>query len=240
MSTPFERTWSAQPGFFGWLAVVNNQPLGLRFMVTALGFFVVGGVLALLMRIQLAIPGNTFLGPQTYNEFFTMHGSTMMYLFAVPFLEGLALYLLPLIIGSRDVAFPRLTALSYWTYLFGGLIFYASFFFNAAPDAGWFSYTPLSGPKYAGAGVDFWLLGLSLVEIAGLAAGVEIVVSVLKLRAPGMSISRMPLFAWAMLVTGVMMIFAFTPLLMATVLLELDRSAGTRFFDAEHGGSSLL
>ncbi|MFN7138968.1 MAG: cbb3-type cytochrome c oxidase subunit I, partial [Limisphaerales bacterium] len=156
------------------------------------------------------------------------------------FLEGLTLYILPMMIGSRDVAFPRLTAFSYWTYLFGGILFYTSFLFGTVPDAGWFAYTPLSGPRYSGLGLDFWVLGLSLVEIAGITAGVEIVVTILKLRAPGMTLARMPLFVWAMLVAGVMMLFAFTTLLVATILLELDRAAGTRFFDPEFGGNSLL
>jgi cytochrome c oxidase subunit I+III len=236
----FTRTWSSAPGLRGWFMEVNNQPLGKRFMVTAFVFFALGGVLALLMRVQLAGSGMEFLGPERFNQIFTMHGSTMMYLFAVPFLEGLALYLLPLMIGSRDVAFPRLTAFSWWTYLFGGMLFYSSFFFDTIPDAGWFAYTPLSGPKYSGLGVDFWLLGLSMVEIAGLTAGAEILVTILKLRAPGMSISRMPLLVWTLLVTSVMILFAFSVLLMATVLLELDRAVGTRFFDPAAGGSPLL
>ncbi|MBX3470691.1 MAG: cytochrome c oxidase subunit I [Planctomycetes bacterium] len=236
----FERTWQGHPGLRGWLMEVNNQPLGKRFMVTAIIFFLLGGVLALLMRLQLAVSDNDLLGPQVFNQLFTMHGSTMMYLFAVPFLEGLALYLLPLQLGSRDVAFPRLTAFSYWTYLFGGVLFYASFLVGVVPDAGWFAYTPLSGPRYAGLGVDFWLLGLSLVEVAGITAGVEILVTILKLRAPGMTLGRMPLFVWTMLVTGGMIIFAFTVLLTATILLELDRAAGMAFFDPERGGNSLL
>lgn len=238
--TPFERTWSGPPGVKGWMSVVNNQPLAKRFMITAFSFFIAGGVLALLMRIQLTFPDNDFLGPQVYNQLFTMHGSTMMYLFAVPFLEGLALYLIPLMIGSRDVAFPRLTAFSYWTFLFGGIIFYASFLVGAIPDAGWFAYVPLSGPEYSGMGLDFWLLGLAMVEIAGITAGIEIVVTILKLRAPGMGLHRMPVFAWTMLVAGVMIIFAFTVLLMATLMLELDRAAGTRFFDPLAGGNALL
>ncbi|MBA4147081.1 MAG: cytochrome c oxidase subunit I [Verrucomicrobia bacterium] len=239
--TEFEKTWS--PGVSRaarWFAVVNNQPLGKRYMLTAFVFFTIGGVLALLMRVQLTVPENNLIDPHVFNQLFTMHGSTMMFLFAVPFLEGLTLYILPMMIGSRDVAFPRLTAFSYWTYLFGGILFYSSFLFGTVPDAGWFAYTPLSGPRYSGLGVDFWLLGLSLVEIAGITAGVEIVVTILKLRAPGMTISRMPLFVWALLVTGVMILFAFTTLLVATVLLEMDRSIGTRFFDSAAGGNSLL
>ena len=236
----FEREWAGPPGWRGVLMAVNNQRLGIRFMVTALVFFGLGGLLALLLRVQLAVPENDFMGPQTYNELFTLHGSTMMFLFAVPFLEGLALYILPLLIGSRDVAFPRLTAFSYWTYLFGGIVFYASLLTGSPPDTGWFAYVPLSGPIYAGPGMDFWVMGLALVEIAGLAAGIEIVVTILKLRAPGMSLRRMPMIAWTLLVSGVMMIFAFTVLLVATTLLELDRVAGTRFFDPDFGGSTLL
>jgi cytochrome c oxidase subunit I+III len=236
----FTETWSSAPGLRGWFMEVNNQPLGKRFMITSMVFFSLGGLLALLMRVQLAVGDARLIGPELFNQIFTMHGSTMMYLFAVPFLEGLALYLLPMMIGSRDVAFPRLTAFSYWVYLFGGILFFSSFLTGTVPDAGWFAYTPLSGPKYSGAGVDFWLLGLGMVEIAGITAGVEIVVTILKLRAPGMSISRMPLLVWTLLVTGVMILFAFTVLLVATLLLELDRAAGTKFFDPEAGGNSLL
>jgi cytochrome c oxidase subunit I+III len=236
----FEQTWQPARGFPGVLAEVNNQPLGKRYMATAFVFFLLGGVQALLMRVQLAVPDNTFLGPQLYNELFTMHGSTMMFLFAVPFLEGLAVYLLPMMVGSRDVAFPRLTAYGYWVYLFGGVIFYASFLVGAVPDIGWFGYTPLSTERFSGIATDFWLLGLSLVEVAGLTAAVEIVVTILKFRAQGMTLGRMPLFVWSMLVAGVMIIAAFSVLLTATALLELDRSIQTRFFDVHRGGSNLL
>ncbi|MEX0653694.1 MAG: cytochrome c oxidase subunit I [Phycisphaeraceae bacterium] len=236
----FERTWTGPARLPGALAEVNNQPLGKRFMLTAFIFFLLGGVLALLMRVQLAVSENEFLGPQVYNQLFTMHGSTMMYLFAVPFLEGLALYLLPMMLGSRDVAFPRLTAFSYWMFLFGGIIFYASFVTGDVPDAGWFSYTPLSGPEYTGTRQDYWLLGLAMVEVAGIATAVELVVTILKCRAPGMTLARLPLFAWTILVIGVMIIFAFTTLLVATLLLELDRAMATHFFNPDRGGNTLL
>lgn len=236
----FTETWTSPSGWPGWLSVVNNRPLGIRFMLTALAFFLIGGLLALLMRIQLAVSENTFMGPELYNRLFTMHGSTMMYLFSVPFLEGLALYVLPLLIGSRDVAFPRLTAFGYWTYLFGGILFYVSFIVGEVPDAGWFAYTPLSSSKYSGLGLDFWAVGLSLVEVSGIVAAVEIVVTILKLRAPGMSLARMPIFAWTILAAGLMSLFAFTTLLVATLLLELDRTAGTKFFDVDFGGTNLL
>lgn len=235
-----DQIWRKPPGFWGWFSVVNNRLLGVRFMVTAFAFFLFGGVLALLMRIQLAVPENTFLSPEVYNELFTMHGSTMMFLFAVPMLEGLAVYFLPIMLGARDLAFPRLSAFGYWTYLFGGLVFYASFLVGEVPDAGWFSYTPLSSSRYSGLGMDFWALGLSLVELAGIVAAVEIIVTILKFRAPGMSLGRMPIFAWTMLAVGVMSLFAFTTLLVATLLLELDRTAGTQFFNRDRGGTNLL
>ena len=236
----FTQLWASPPGWRGWWTSVNNQPLAKRFIVTAFIFFLLGGLHAMFIRAQLTFPNSRLIDPGTYNELFTMHGSTMMYLFAVPLLEGLALYLLPLMLGSRDVAFPRLTAFSYWLYLFGGILFYSSYFAQVVPDTGWFAYTPLSGPAFSGKGVDFWLLGLSLVEISGITAGIEIVVTILKFRAPGMSLSRMPLFVWAMLVAGLMIIFAFSTLLTATVMLEVDRAFGTHFFNPNNGGNSLL
>jgi cytochrome c oxidase subunit I+III len=238
--TQLAARWSRATGLLGVLAEVNNQPLGKRYMITSLVFFAVAGLLSLLLRAQLTVSGAELLDPDTFNAVFTMHGSTMMYLFAVPFVEGLALYLTPMMIGSRDVAFPRLTNFGYWLYLFGGLVMYASFLAGKVPDAGWFAYTPLSGDRYSGLGIDFWLLGLGLVEVAGLSAGVEIVVTILKLRAPGMALHRMPLIIWSFLVAGVMILFGFTPLLVATMLLELDRTLGTAFFDIAGGGSSLL
>ncbi len=239
-SEDFIRTWTTPRGFWGYLCVVNNRPLGRRFITVAFTFFLLGGILALLMRIQLAVSENPWMAPGTFNALFTMHGATMMYLFTVPLLEGLALYFIPMMIGSRDVAFPRLSSFGFWTYLFGGLVFYASFFVGEVPDAGWFAYTPLSRQEFAGPGMDFFLLGLGLVEVSGIAAAAEILVTVLKLRAPGMSISRMPLFAWAWLVTSVMILFAFTVLLVATLLLEFDRTFDMHFFNPDGGGSTLL
>lgn len=232
--------WSRPKGIEGVLTAVNNQPLGKRYMLTALAFFCIAGVLSLILRTQLTVAEAELVGPDLFNAVFTMHGSTMMYLFAVPFIEGLALYIVPLMIGSRDVAFPRLTSFGYWIYLFGGLLMYASFIAGQVPDAGWFAYTPLSGPRYSGLGLDFWLLGLGLVEIAGLTAALEIVTTILKMRAPGMALHRMPLMVWSFLVATVMILFGFTPLLVATLMLEMDRSLATGFFDVDAGGSSLL
>ncbi len=236
----FERTWRAPTGLPGWFATVNNNPLGARYMVTALAFFLVAGVMALFMRTQLIVPENTFLDPETFNQLFTMHGSTMMYLFVVPFLEGLANFILPPLIGARDLAYPRVTAFGYWLYLFGGIIFFSSFLVGAVPDAGWFAYTPLSDIDFSGLGMDFFLLGLGAIELGGIATGIELAVSILKLRAPGMTLGRMPVMAWALLVMALAIIFAFTVLLVATLFLELDRAAGFRFFDPTGGGNPLL
>jgi len=236
----FENTWNEPNGFPGRLATVDNFRIGIQFLVTSFSFFLISGAFALLMRIQLARADNTFLAPETYNQLFTMHGTIMMYLFAVPFQEGLAALLLPWMLGARDLAYPRLTAFSYWVFLFSGLIFLSGFLFDAVADIGWFAYTPLSAPAFAGKGIDFWVVGLGAAEVAGIAAGAELTVSILRLRAPGMSLNRMPLYVWAWLVTAVMIVFAFTTLLVATLLLELDHDLGTQFFNAQKGGNHLL
>jgi cytochrome c oxidase subunit I+III len=237
----FNETWESPPGFIGFLATIDNIPISLRYMATSFAFFIAGGVLALVMRLQLARPGNEVVDPQTYNQLFTMHGTTMMFLFIIPFFEAFANYLIPLLNGTRDLPFPRLTALSYWTYLFGGLFIYSSFLFGLAPDGGWFAYVPLNDKKHSpGLNMDFWDIGLSVAEVAALGAAGEMIVGILRMRAPGMSINRLPLFCWAMLVTSVMIVFAFTPLVVGTAMLELDRKEITRFFDADYGGDPLL
>ena len=235
------QTWTDPTGVVGFFTTVQNGPIVNRFLWTAFAFFLLGGVQALLMRIQLMHPQNTFLAPSTYNQLFTMHGSTMMFLFAVPAMEAFANYLLPVMLGTRELPFPRMTAFGYWTFLFGGILFYSSFFFGAAPDGGWYAYVPLTLNQYSpGLAIDFWLLGLSVAEVAAIGAGIELTISIMKFRAPGMALHRMPLYAWAILVMGFMMLFGFTPLLVATTLLELDRKHGTRFFDASAGGDPVL
>jgi cytochrome c oxidase subunit I+III len=236
----FNETWNEPTEFPGMLSSVDNFMIGTRFMVTSFTFFVLAGLFALVMRIQLARAENDFVGPEVYNRLFTMHGTIMMYLFAIPFQEGLAAVLIPWMLGSRDLAYPRLTAFSYWVFFFSGLIFFSGFLFDAVADIGWFAYTPLSAPAFARSGIDFWVVGLGAAEVAGIAAGAEITVSILRLRAPGMSLSRMPLYVWAWLATAIMIVFAFTTLLVATLLLELDHDVGTRFFNDEHGGNHLL
>jgi cytochrome c oxidase subunit I+III len=237
----FEETWHDPGGPIGTLATIQNIPISRRYLLAAFAFFLAGGVMALVMRLQLALPNGTVLDARTYNQLFTMHGTTMMFLFVIPFLEALAAYVLPLMLGTRELPFPRMTALSFWTYLFGGLFLYSSFLFGLAPDGGWFAYLPLTGPRYSpGLGLDFWDIGLSVAELAAMGAAAELIVGVLRMRAPGMSLARLPVFAWAMLVTGVMIVFAFTPLIVGTAMLELDRKHLTRFFDPDAGGKPLL
>ena len=181
----------------------------------------------MLIRAQLATPDGVFLDTAHYNQIFTMHGSLMMFLFAIPMLEGLGMYLLPKMLGSRDLAFPRLSALGWWCYLFGGLIILAALVAGVAPDGGWFMYTPLSSKTYSpGINADVWLLGVTFVEISALAAAIEITVTILRMRAPGMKLTQMPLFAWYMLGTTAMMLVGFPPLILASVLLEIERAFG--------------
>ncbi len=236
----FEIFWSAPPGI-GQLSAVNHTSIGRRFIVTGFIFFLIGGLMAMLMRTQLALPGHDFIDHQTYNELFSMHGTTMMFLFALPTLEGFALYLVPKLIGARDLIFPRLSAFGYWCYLFGGVLLYSSFFFGEVPDSGWFMYTPLSSKEFnPGLGSDFWLLGVTFVEISAVAASAELIASILKTRAPGMSLARMPLFAWAMLVVSFMIVFGFPPLILGSILLEIERAFDLPFYIPELGGDSLL
>ncbi|PZO80096.1 MAG: cytochrome c oxidase subunit I [Mesorhizobium amorphae] len=235
------RIWGTPKGWRGTLVSVNHSDIGKRFILAAFFFFAVGGVLAMLIRAQLATPHSVFVGPDVYNQLFTMHGSIMMFLFAIPMFEGLALYLLPKMLGSRDMAFPRLSAFGWWCYLFGGSILLVALAVGAAPDGGWFMYTPLSGKTYTpGINADVWLLGITFVEISAVAAAVEITVSILKLRAPGMSLDKMPLFAWYLLVTALMMVAGFPPLILGSVLLEVERAFDWPFFDEARGGDSLL
>ncbi|MEZ0170357.1 cytochrome c oxidase subunit I [Microvirga sp. TS319] len=227
----------------GWraLSAVNHSVMGRRFIVAAFVFFAIGGILAMLIRAQLASPHSAFLGPDHYNQVFTMHGTVMMFLFAIPMFEGLAIYLLPKILGSRDLAFPRLGAYGFWCYVFGGSILLAALAVGAAPDSGWFMYTPLSSRTYTpGINADVWLIGITFVEISAISAAVEIVVTILKMRAPGMSLDKMPLIAWYLLVTGMMMLVGFPPLILGSILLEVERAFDWPFFDPARGGDPLL
>jgi cytochrome c oxidase subunit I+III len=234
-------TWDEPPGFIGWLTSVDHKSIAKRYIVTALVFFVLAGIDALVMRLQLAQPENALLGPDAYNQFFTVHGTTMMFLFAVPIVEAIGLYFVPLMLGTRNVAFPRLNALGYWIYLVGGLFLWTSFAIGVGPDAGWFSYVPLSGPEFSpGKRADVWAQTVTFTEIAALIAAVEIIVTVLKQRAPGMTLNRVPLFVWSMFVTSFMVILAMPTVATASVMLALDRLIGMHFFNPAEGGDALL
>jgi cytochrome c oxidase subunit I+III len=237
-----DRLWADPKGLRGQLTGVQNDKIGLRLLLTGFFFAILGGSFdSLAMRLQLAVPENTLIGPELYNQLFTNHGSVTMFLVILPIFEGFAILLLPLILGTREMPFPRLGAFAYWTFLLGGLLYYSSTLFQLVPNAGWFAYTPLSGPEYSpGLAIDFWVLGLGVAEVGAIAAAIEIIIGIMKMRAPGMTLSRMPLFAWAMLVTAFMILFAFTTLIIGSLLLELDRGFSTAFFDVERGGSSLL
>ena len=236
-----EQTWADPPGFTGWWSHVDHKSVGRRYLVTAFAFFLLGGLLAALMRLQLARPDNTLIGPDLYNQIFTTHGTTMMFLFAVPVMQGLGVYFVPLMVGARSIAFPRLVAFSYWMFLFGGIFLYVSFLLNAGPNAGWFSYTPLSELLYTSSKrADVWAQLITFTEAASLAVAVSIVTTVFKLRAPGMTLNRIPLFVWAQVVTSFMVIFAMPAVMLASTMLILDRLVNTHFFDVERGGDSLL
>lgn len=237
----FSRIWGTQRGWRGHIESVNHSDIGKRLIIAAFFFFCVGGVLSMLIRAQLATPDSAFAGPEVYNQIFTMHGSIMMFLFAIPMFEGFAIYMLPKMLGARDLAFPRLSAYGWWCYLFGASMLCFSMLVGLAPDSGWFMYTPLASKPYSpGINSDFWLIGITFVEISAIAAAVDITVSILKFRAPGMRLSQMPIFAWYMLVTAVMMLIGFPPLILGSVLLEIERAFGWPFFDAARGGDSLL
>jgi cytochrome c oxidase subunit I len=236
------RVWGPKPGILGWLSITSHQEIGKRYICTAFMFLLLGGMEALLMRLQLSTPENTFLGPSRYNQIFTLHGTTMMFLFAVPMMEGMGIYLVPMMVGTRNVAFPRLNAFGYWMYLVGGLVLYGAAMANTIPDAGWFSYPPLSGPQFSpGKGVDVWAQMITFTEVSALCVGVELAVTILRMRAPGMSLNRMPMFCWSMLVQSFMIIFAMPAIMIAsTVFLLNDRTLGTHFVNPAEGGDPIL
>src|SRR5688572_13105182 len=227
----------------GWRIVtaVNNTVIGYFYIGTAFLFFLLAGILALLMRLQLAVPSNTFLSQETYNQIFTMHGTVMMFLFAVPAVEAMGVLLLPQMLAARDLPFPRLGAFAFWAYFFGVLVFFSTLFFDLAPSGGWFMYPPLTGAQYSpGVGADFWLLGIGFIEISAIAGAIEIIVGVFRTRAPGMSFDKLPMFAWTMLVFAGMIVFAFPAVILATIMLELERAFGWPFFIPAKGGDALL
>ncbi|MDD5460237.1 MAG: cytochrome c oxidase subunit I [Methylococcales bacterium] len=233
--------WETAPGWRGWLSTVDHKTIGLRYLVTAFIFLLMGGVEALIMRLQLAGPEQNLLTPEQYNQLFTMHGITMIFLYSLPILSGFSNYLWPLMLGSRDMAFPRLNALSYWIFLFAGLFLYVSFPLGEAPNAGWFNYVPFAGLEYnTGPNIDVYALGMVLLGISTTVGSINFVVTLFRMRAPGMSISRVPILVWGTLTASVANIFAIPSVSLAFFLLWLDRRIGTHFFDVVNGGKPLL
>jgi cytochrome c oxidase subunit I len=237
-----ETTWRERHDFWGWLTSVDHKSIGKRYIVTAFLMFIAGGLEAAAMRTQLIRPENGFIGPDRYDQLFTMHGTTMMFLFAVPIMTAMGIYFVPLMIGARNLAFPRLNAFGYWAYFVGVVLLYVSFFGNTGPDTGWFAYVPLSGPAYSpGHRVDVWAQVVTFTEISALCVAVNIIVTVFKLRAPGMSLNRLPVFVWAQLVVAFMVVFAMPAVATAsTLMLATDRAVNMHWFNPAEGGDALL
>src|SRR5437588_3451232 len=231
-----------------WLITVDHKRLGMMYIGYALLFLVIGGIEATIMRIQLIVPHNNFVSPGTFNRMFTMHGTTMIFFVAMPIMFGFANYLVPLMIGARDMAFPRLNAWSFWMTAFGGMLLYFSFLggsglFGAgsAPDVGWFAYAPLTSRAFSpGHSTDYWTLGLLVSGFGSIGTSINIVATVLCMRCPGMTLSKMPLLVWMNMVMGSMVFFALGPLSAAQIMLIVDRYLGGHFFDTQAGGSAVL
>src|SRR5712671_6803147 len=232
----------------GLVVTVDHKKLGLMYVGTAIGFLVVAGLMAVAIRLQLAIPNNTLLGPDVFNRFFTMHGTAMVFLVGMPIIAGLGNYLVPLMIGTRDMAFPRLNAFGYWMFLFGALLLYFSYLgapgmanHGSAPDIGWFAYAPLTGSAFSrGHSTDYWILSLLLTSVGSTVSAINVIVTAFTMRCRGMTLMRMPLFVWMMIVTNFMIILALPPLTAAQIMLLIDRYLGGHFFDTQAGGSAVL
>jgi cytochrome c oxidase subunit 1/cytochrome c oxidase subunit I+III len=232
---------SEREGLLAWVASVDHKQIGILYMISSMFFFLVGGIEALVIRLQLIAPRLHLLSPETFDQMFTMHGTTMIFLFVMPMLTGMATYTIPLMIGARDMAFPRLNAVSFWLQLFGGVILYFSFLAGGAPNAGWFSYTPLSEKAYSSlAGVDYWIVGLACIGIGTLAAAINFAVTIICLRVRGLTIRRLPLFVWMNLVNAFLMIGALPLINAALMMLLIDRFFNAHVFDPAGGGSALL
>ena len=231
----------SESGLGSWITTVDHKRIGMLYGVTAFIFFLVGGIEATMIRIQLMKPDNTFVSPDVFNQLFTMHGTTMIFLAIMPLSASFFNFMVPLMIGARDVAFPRLNAFSYWVYLLGALFLNASFIHGGAPDTGWFGYSNLTSKQFSpGLGVDYWAIGLQILGIASLAAGFNFIITIVNMRAPGMKLMRMPVFVWMVLVTSFLIILAFPIITVALVLLLFDRFTGTHFFVPTAGADPIL
>jgi cytochrome c oxidase subunit I len=251
---PLDRPRARQAEFsfsetlYRWVATVDHKRLGLMYIVTALIFLVIAGLMASVMRLQLAFANNHVVGPDTFNRLFTMHGTTMVFLVGMPFVAGFSNYLVPLMIGARDMAFPRLNAFGYWIFLFGGLLLYFSYIgggglsgHGSAPDVGWFAYAPLTSKAFSrGASTDFWILGILTAGIGSVASALNVIVTTISMRCPGMTLTRMPMFVWVMLIDSWLIVIAIPPLTAAQIMLLIDRFLGGNFFNTQAGGSAVL
>ncbi|MGQ9366395.1 cytochrome c oxidase subunit I [Azospirillum sp. ST 5-10] len=241
LSDKLHKTWETKPGLYGWIATVDHKEIGLRYIVTAFAFLVAGGVEALIMRIQLAGPDTAVVPPEVYDQLFSMHGITMIFLYALPVLSGFSNYLFPLVLGARDMAFPRLNAFSYWVYLASGLFMYSSFLIGAAPNDGWFNYAPYSLRAFnPGPNMDFYALGMIFLDISTTVGAANFVVTVMRTRAPGMSINRMPIIVWGTTTISFGILAAVPSVSLAFFLLWMDRQFGTHFYETTGGGRPLL
>nr|MBI2904719.1 cbb3-type cytochrome c oxidase subunit I [Chloroflexota bacterium] len=228
-------------GFMSWITTVDHKRIGILYLYTTFFFFIVGGLEALTVRTQLTWSNLKFIGPDVYNQVFTMHGTTMIFLFVIPILAGFGNYFVPLLIGARDMAFPKLNMLSFWLLLFGGLVLNSSFVLGGAPNAGWTSYAPLSTTVYStGSAIDFWIFGLLLVGISSTIGAINFLVTILTMRCPGMKLTEMPMFVWSMMVTSAMVLFATPMITVALIVLFLDRNFGTLYFSVAGGGDPLI
>jgi cytochrome c oxidase subunit 1 len=237
---------TSKTGLVSWLTTVDHKRIGLLYGISALFFFLVGGVEALFIRIQLAVPNNDFLSPQTYNELFTMHGTTMIFLAVMPLGAAFFNYMVPLMIGARDVAFPRLNSFSLWTFLAGAVILNVGFFIESGlPDVGWFGYAPLTSNTFANQfpgdiSTDLWVMGLQVLGVASVVAALNFIVTIINMRAPGMTMMRLPVFVWMTLITSFLIILAFPAITIALAEVMMDRKFGTGFFEASKGGLPIL
>ncbi len=242
------REYSFSESLYTWVATVDHKRLGLMYIVTALIFLVISGSMAAVMRMQLMFPNNHLVGPETFNRLFTMHGTTMVFLVGMPMVAGFSNYLIPIMIGARDMAFPRLNAWGYWIFLFGGFLLYYSYIgggglsgSGSAPDVGWFAYAPLTSKSFSpGAATDYWALGILVAGLGSIASAINVIATTICMRCPGMTLSRMPMFVWVMLVDSWMIVIALPPLSAAQIMLELDRHLNANFFNTQGGGSAVL
>jgi cytochrome c oxidase subunit I len=245
---PVTPEFSFSETLYKWVATVDHKRLGLMYVVSALFFFLVAGIMASVIRLQLAVPNNNLVGPDTFNRLFTMHGVTMIFLVGMPMVAGFSNYLVPLMIGARDMAFPRLNAFGFWIFLFGGFLLYFSYIgggglsgAGSAPDVGWFAYAPLTERAFSrGASTDYWALGILVAGLGSVASAINVIATTFCMRCPGMTLSRMPMFVWVMLVDSWLIVVALPPLTAAQIMLELDRHLGANFFDTQSGGSAIL